>query len=236
MYVHNVSGKHERTTQEVSVSSTTEDYLKNIYSASEKSGVSLVKPGELASLMQVTPGTVTSMMKSLSEEKLVEYLPRSGVKLTPRGRELALKMVRRHRLIELFLVEVLGLEWQLVHDEAEILEHAFSDRLIERIDEILGHPSTDPHGDPIPAADGNISSQDGMPLSALNTQERARIMRVNHDSREFLEFLGERGLFPGTEITIREKNSVSGTMVLVHENQETTLSMGMASLLTVLRI
>lgn len=218
------------------MSSTTEDYLKNIYSASESQGSDLVKLGELANLLQVTPGTVTSMMKSLSEEQLVEYLPRHGVKLTPRGKTLALKMVRRHRLIELFLVEVLGLEWQLVHDEAEILEHAFSDRLIDRIDEILDHPAADPHGDPIPAADGNISQHDGIPLSALDPSEEAQIMRVNHDSGDFLEFLGDRGLFPGIHIRVREKNTVSGTLILSRGDQETTLSMGMASLISVLRI
>jgi DtxR family Mn-dependent transcriptional regulator len=135
-------------------SATVENYLKAIFEAQlplpKKSD--LVPMGQLAVALGVVPGTATTMVKALSDSGLVQYEPYAGVRLTPSGERLAATVVRRHRLIERFLVEVLGMSWAEVHDEAEHLEHAMSDRLIERIDEMLGRPAVDPHEDPIPAA------------------------------------------------------------------------------------
>src|SRR5262245_53050024 len=135
---------------------TVENYLKAALQISLKSESDWVSTGELATAMNVSPGTVTSMLKTLSESGLATYKAYEGVRLTPAGRKLAMRMLRRHRLIELFLVQTLDLTWDRVHEEAENMEHAVSDLLIDRIDEFLGHPECDPHGDPIPTPEGEL--------------------------------------------------------------------------------
>src|SRR5579863_9086591 len=135
-------------------SSTVEDYVKRLYMEQQRSADRLVPLGRLAAVMGVVPGTVTTMVKALDEARLVHYEPRTGVRLTRSGEKLALHVLRRHRLVELFLVKVLGLDWSEVHAEAEDLEHAVSDKVLERIDALLDHPDVDPHGDPIPPARG----------------------------------------------------------------------------------
>src|SRR6202163_4344531 len=140
-------------------SSTVENYLKAIYQGQLPlpADIRLVPMGQVASALNVTPGTATTMVKALAESDLAEYEPYSGVRLTPAGEKLAVLVLRRHRLVELFLVQVMGMSWAEVHDEAEQLEHVVSERLIERIDEMLGRPTRDPHGDPIPNPDGAIT-------------------------------------------------------------------------------
>ena len=139
-------------------SSTVENYLKAVYKAQASQGEEkrLVSMGQLAASLGVVPGTATTMVKALAESGLVDYEPYSGVRLTTAGNKLAALVLRRHRLMELFLVKVVGMSWVEVHDEAERLEHAASDRLIDRIDAMLGRPSTDPHGDPIPDSEGAV--------------------------------------------------------------------------------
>src|SRR5215510_14303940 len=147
-------------------SSTVENYLKAIYAgaASLEPGQRLVPMGQLAAAVGVASGTATTMVKTLAESGLVEYEPYSGVALTAAGHKLAALVLRRHRLIELFLVRVMGYAWDEVHDEAEQLEHVVSDRLIDRMDEMLGRPEVDPHGDPIPNAEGQIKPQQAQTL------------------------------------------------------------------------
>ncbi len=144
-------------------SSTVENYLKAILHL-QQDGHGSTTVGEIARVLEVTPGTVTIMMRHLRERGLVSYEPRRGLSLKPRGVTEAMKVVRRHRLIETFLVEVMGLDWSEVHEEAEILEHVISDRLLDRINEMLGEPTHDPHGDPIPARDGTVCKDHAMPL------------------------------------------------------------------------
>src|SRR5947207_9245964 len=139
--------------------------------------------GRIAAAMGVVPGTATAMIKTLADSGLVTYEPRGGVRLTRGGEQLALHVVRRHRLVELFLVEHLGLDWSEVHDEAEQLEHAISDKVLARMDAVLGHPSTDPHGDPIPTADdvrhsGGGKSNGVQRLASLATCDIGRPMRI----------------------------------------------------------
>src|SRR2546422_6091860 len=143
-------------------SSTVENYLKAIYQGQLlfADEANLVPMGQVAAALRVTPGTATTMVKALAESGLAEYEPYSGVRLSAAGEKLAGLVLRRHRLVELFLVQVMGMSWAEVHDEAEQLEHVVSERLIERIDEMLGHPTHDPHGDPIPSADGAITPRD----------------------------------------------------------------------------
>src|SRR5919198_1573453 len=140
-------------------SSTVENYLKAIYHGQSAlpRDQRLVSMGHVAAALGVTPGTATTMVKALAESGLVEYEPYSGVRLTAAGEKLAGLVLRRHRLVELFLVQVMGMRWDDVHDDAEQLEHVVSERLIERIDEMLGRPTHDPHGDPIPTAEGTIA-------------------------------------------------------------------------------
>ncbi|MCG8481613.1 MAG: metal-dependent transcriptional regulator [Spirochaetales bacterium] len=215
------------------MSITTENYLKEIFAASESAEHDLVSLGTLAQALRVTPGTVTTMMKSLADAGLIEYRPRAGVLLTREGRDVALSVVRRHRLIELFLVEVVGLDWAEVHKEAEVLEHAVSDRLLGRIDELLGYPKTDPHGDPIPTPDGTLAQATGFPLADAGSDDTCRVVRVEHDEPGFLDYLKETGLVPGATITVVRRNDAAGTILVRTERGETVISVQMARKLRV---
>src|SRR5215510_1096270 len=169
------------------VSQTVENYLKTIYLAqSAPSAPDLVPMGQLATALGVVPGTATTMVKALAESGLVRYEPYAGVRLTKAGEKLAALVLRRHRLVELFLVKVMGMSWTEVHDEAELLEHAVSDRLIERIDEMLGRPSVDPHGDPIPDSKGTVSRPEYDTLMTCPLHQPMRVSRVSDQDREFL--------------------------------------------------
>src|SRR5688500_12772057 len=182
---------------------TVENYLKALLQA--QSGLptaELVPMGHLASALGVVPGTATTMVKALSESGLVRYEPYAGVRLTPAGEKLAAMVLRRHRLIELFLVRVMGMSWTEVHDEAEHLEHAVSERLIERIDEMLGRPEVDPHGDPIPDVDGTLSSPDYDTLLTCPLRRPVRVSRVSDQDRDFLQFIERHDLKPGAVVQV----------------------------------
>lgn len=180
-------------------SSTVENYLKRIYLEEQADpGATVVSMKNLAGAMGVTPGTATSMAKSLADSRFVAYEPYGGVKLTARGRTLALRILRRHRLIECFLVEALGLDWSEVHDEAESLEHAISDKLLDRIDEFLGFPSVDPHGDPIPTAAGEVRQTLLTALTDVEEGADVRIARILDQDEKFLRFVDRHRLRPGT--------------------------------------
>ncbi len=181
--------------------STVEDYLKQLYLLQQ--GGDLVPMGKLAAAVGVTPGTATSMVKTLSEANLAEYEPRAGVRLTPSGMKLALQVLRRHRLVELFLVQTLGLDWSEVHDEAEELEHAISDKVLEKIDLLLGHPDTDPHGDPIPPASGSRPrNQKLTPLNQCAVDSIACVARITDQGVDYLQFIDRHGLMPGARFTV----------------------------------
>lgn len=169
-----------------------EDYIKQIWKLLRAGRRATTK--EIATRMGLGRGTVTGMLQYLAGRGLVEYEPYRGVQLTEAGTQLALRIVRRHRLIELFLVKTLGLGWEQVHLDAERLEHAFSDSLIERIDDFLGHPDVDPHGAPIPTASGEVAEQDFVPLSELRAGEVAVVRRVSDHEPEFLRNLDASGI------------------------------------------
>lgn len=193
--------------------STVEDYLKTILLA-EPRPAGLVSMGRIAEDLGVAPGTVTAMGKTLAQSGLVDYVPYSGVQLTEAGRRLALHVLRRHRLVELYLVQVLGMSWDEVHQEAEKLEHAVSDRLIERMDEMLGFPSVDPHGDPIPDAEGMVEQPQLTSLPGSTVGERLEVRRVGDQGVEFLRLLDRLGLVPGSVVTLVARDEVSDTVVL----------------------
>src|SRR5258706_1236149 len=167
--------------------STVEDYLKRIYLEQQAAPDARVPTGHIAHALSVTPGTATAMMKTLADSGWVDHEPYAGVRLTDAGKALATRVIRRHRLVELFLVEVMGMNWSEVHAEAEVLEHAVSERLIERIDEMLGRPAFDPHGDPIPTARGELASPGAHEsLIACPIDEARVVARVTDQRADFL--------------------------------------------------
>ena len=194
--------------------STVEDYLKAILLAEDAGGGELVSTGEIAARLEVAPGTVTAMIKTLAESGLLAHEPYSGVRLTEAGRQLAVHVLRRHRLIELFLVKIMRMDWSEVHGEAERLEHVVSEVLIDRIDEMLGHPSVDPHGDPIPDASGAVEEADVTSLLYCPVDSPLRVARVLEQTPEFLQFLERRGLRPGSELMVTERNEPGDTVEL----------------------
>jgi DtxR family Mn-dependent transcriptional regulator len=186
-----------------SLTRSVEDYLKAIYQLSPEGRPA--STSEIAHLLALSPPSVTGMVKRLSEHGLLEHIPYRGVQLTDEGRRAALRMVRRHRLIEAYLVEFLGYSWDTVHEEAERLEHAVSDSLIDRMAVALGHPEVDPHGDPIPSADGSIHELACTPLSDIPIGETVEIHRVNESQPERLRYIASLGIRPGIEVTVVDR-------------------------------
>lgn len=216
--------------------STVEDYIKKLYVEQSRAPDRLVALGKLAAAMDVVPGTVTTMVRALADSGLVRYEPRVGVALTPAGEKLALHVLRRHRLLELFLVEVLKFDWSEVHDEAEELEHAISDKLLERMDEFLGRPTVDPHGDPIPNASGEILPSQTIPLSDCNAGSTVRIARINDQDPAFLKYAHDNGLRPGAGVTVLTSDAVSGAItVRTQDNQTVALGTRTAEVILVSR-
>ncbi len=195
-------------------SSSVGDYLKAIWEIS-RSGPASTK--EVANRLSVSSASVTNMFGRLQEMGLVRYERYRGASLTRRGLVEALRLVRRHRLIETFLLEHLGYSWQDVHEEAERLEHAVSDKFTERLAKLLGHPDRDPHGDLIPAADGTFASERSKPLSETEAGQRVHIIRVSDESTSVLNHLGERGLIPGRVLSVREVRSLDGVVTVEDE-------------------
>lgn len=195
-------------------SSTVEDYLKQVLLLEQRGPDARATNGALAAAMGVTPASATTMVKALAESGLVDYVAYGGARLTPKGRRLAVHVQRRHRLIELFLVRILGLDWSEVHDEAEQLEHAVSDRVVERIDELLDHPDVDPHGHPIPSTSGDVEANVGLPLDEFEPGRQVRIVSVSDTDAEFLRALEGMGLRPGTLVTVQAKNMAADSMVV----------------------
>ncbi len=192
--------------------STVEDYLKQILLEENERGEARVPTGRLAAALAVTPGTVTTMVKALSDGGLVDYEAYGGVRLTPTGRQLALHVLRRHRLVELFLVRVLGLDWTEVHGEADRLEHAVSERVIERMDEMLGRPAVDPHGDPIPSAAGELAAGELAPLAVWPTGRRCRVARIADQGTDFLRRIERLGLRPGARLRLVARDAAADTL------------------------
>ena len=169
------------------------------------------------------------MLKTLSDNQLATYTPYEGVRLTESGKSLALKMLRRHRLIELFLVQSLGMPWDEVHEEAENMEHAVSDKLISRLEKYLGYPQVDPHGDPIPREDGSLEMPQGRSLVGCAQGERFCLIRVLDQSPEFLRYLSKTGLALGAEGTIRRNHLEAGVITVEVDETETTMGREAAS-------
>lgn len=197
------------------LSATVEDYIKAIYALQRESPTGDAAVTRLAAALGVTNGTVTAMAHKLKGAGLVKAERYGGMRLTAKGSRLALDVIRRHRLIEVFLVDVLKFDWSLVHDEAERLEHALSPAIIERLDAFLGHPTIDPHGAPIPDAKGRLSESPAVPAHALAKGTRATVARVAGQEPAFLALAARHGLRPGAACTVVEQVPEAESVTLV---------------------
>lgn len=207
------------------LSLSTQNYLKAIWSLSEWSDAP-VTPTQIAEKTGLRLSSVSDAMRKLSGQGLVEHAPYGAVTLTAEGRTFAVAMVRRHRLIETFLVEVLGYAWDEVHDEAEELEHAVSDFMIERMDRVLGFPSSDPHGDPIPAADGTVPELVAVPLSEVELGTPVTVLRISDADPALLQFFAERGIGIGARLTTSEGAPYSESVSVSVEGADRPLPLG----------
>ena len=196
------------------LSEAVEDYLKAIYEL--QSAQRAARTSVLADKLGVSAGSVSEMLNRLSRmtPELVSYASHRGARLTAAGEKVALSVIRRHRLLETFLHDVLEFSWDEVHGEADRLEHYITDRLTEKISAYLDHPSTDPHGDPIPQADGHLHSGNNLALSKLATGQKAQIARVHHSDAGLLKYLEQKGIKPGTSVTLEERAPLGGPITI----------------------
>jgi DtxR family Mn-dependent transcriptional regulator len=214
---------------------TEENYIKSIYSLSLPEGE--VSVSELAKKLMVKLPTVNSMIKKLAVKKIVAYAPYQGIKITEKGKKEALSIIRKHRLAELFLVKIMGLGWEEVHDIAEQLEHVDSERFYNRIDELLNYPKVDPHGEPIPDVNGKITSKNRISLSEASVGAVTKIAAVSNDQKTFLDYLNSRDLHIGEKVKVKKKEAFDGSIVIVNEaKKELTLSLEVAQRLFVEKV
>lgn len=216
------------------LSRTVEDYLKAIYKLGQSQ--TAVSTSALADELARSAASVTNMMKSLAEQRLVEHTPYHGVRLTARGELTALRVIRRHRVLELYLIEHLGYTWDGVHAEAERLEHAVSDDLIDRMAHALGEPTLDPHGSPIPTRDGEIAERDLVSLVELGVDEVAVIREVSDHDDDLLRDVAALGLYPETKVVVRRAASQVGPITVEVEERERVLERDLASVILVERV
>ena len=192
-----------------------EDYLKSVFHLTSQGGFATTS--DIAEMLQVAPPSVSGMMKRLSETGLIEHVPYRGVQLTPQGRRAALQMIRRHRILEVYLTSKLGYDWGDVHVEAEQLEHAVSEKLIERMAESLGDPRYDPHGAPIPTAAGEIEETELVMLATIPVGKLVVLRQVGDEDSARLRYLAELGLLPGTRLEVIARQPFNGpTMVSIN--------------------
>lgn len=220
-----IEGSHGRDRRQGN--EAVEDYAKAIY-ALNLQGEGAVTTSELAARLGVAPGTVTAMLKRMAGLELLEHEPYHGVELTEAGERMALEVIRHHRLIESYLTEALGMPWDRVHDEAEVLEHYISEELEERMAAALGDPARDPHGDPIPDRGLEIAAEDGVPLSSLEQGERGVFARVSDRDPEMLRFLDEREIRPGASLEVTGRQPFGGPLLVRVAGGEHAIGEGLA--------
>jgi DtxR family transcriptional regulator, Mn-dependent transcriptional regulator len=194
-------------------SEAVEDYAKAIYALGRRQA-GAVSTSALAERLGVSPGSVTAMLKRMGEMGLAEHEPYHGVRLTPPGERVALEVTRHHRLLESYLSEALGMPWDRVHDEAEVLEHYISEELEERLAAALGDPSHDPHGDPIPDRELTVEPADGVPLARLEEGSTGTFTRVSDSNPGMLRYLAERGILPGAALRVQQRQPFGGPLTV----------------------
>lgn len=208
------------------VSAPVEDYLKAIYDLAGRTGTA--STNEVAERLGVAPASVTGMIRRLSSQGLLEYERYRGVRLSSEGRVVALRTIRRHRIIESYLTEVLGYAWDRVHDEAERLEHAASDELVERMAAAMGNPTYDPHGAPIPTVDGYVDERRHRTLAELDTGRLARVVSVSDKNAGLLRYLAEIDLMPGVSVQVLSRAPFDGPVTLKVGDAEAVVGQGLA--------
>ena len=219
--------------KEITISSEAEEYLEAIYRLEKKTGSA--KTMELARQLKVVPGSVTNTIKSLEGRGLVRHKPYIGVKLTEKGRKLALEVLRRHRLAERLLTDILHLDWSEVHDAACKLEHAMATDIIKPLEKALGHPKTCPHGNPIPTACGGIIEEKSEPLMNLNPKESGIVVKITEEKADVLQHLAALGITPGVCVEVEKKASFGGPMTIMVGEASYALDYKVASIVNVKR-
>jgi DtxR family Mn-dependent transcriptional regulator len=214
------------------ISDAVQDYAKAIYSLQERTDEP-VSTSALAERLDVAPASASAMVKRLEALGFVTRQPYHGVELTPAGQRVALEVIRHHRLLELYLAEALGMPWDRVHEEAEVLEHAISPELSELIAAKLGNPTHDPHGDPIPTADGEIERASSRPLGELEVGERGIFVRVSDSDPEILRWLSERGIAPGDRLEVLERQPFDGPLLVRFGSGDHALGGGLVRMMRV---
>lgn len=217
--------------EERPLSGTVEDYLKAIYAIEQAGGAAATN--DIAARLNIAAASVSGMVRRLAEQGYVSYERYRGVRLTAAGRRGALLTIRRHRVIEAYLAKALGYPWDRVHEEAERLEHAASDELIDRMAAAIGEPQTDPHGHPIPTRDGKIDERVHLTLSDVGVGERSRVLRVSDEDPELLRYLDTIGVRPGVTVTILARAPFDGPIALRVGRQERQVGPALASRVTV---
>ncbi|MDH3215132.1 MAG: metal-dependent transcriptional regulator [Candidatus Krumholzibacteria bacterium] len=203
-----------------------QDYVKAIYKLSQKK--QKVTPSGLAETLGVSAAAVTKMVRRLQDLKLVRYAKTQGLRLSPTGEKIALEMIRHHRLLELYLTEALGYGWDEVHDEAEKLEHVISEQFEEKIERLLGYPTHDPHGAPIPTREGHIERAELTVLSQLETGAHGCVERVSDSDAQMLTYLGELGLYPGTPVEMIAREPYGGSLHVRISGQDHAIGLALA--------
>ncbi|HSH02859.1 MAG TPA: metal-dependent transcriptional regulator [Anaerolineae bacterium] len=212
-----------------------EDYLKTIYTLAQIE--TPVSTSRIATAREVKPASVTGMIKRLSKLQLVNYEKHYGVTLTDSGRQIALEVIRHHRLIELYLIEALGFSWDEVHEQADILEHVISEKLEERIAAALNYPQFDPHGDPIPTKDGQMHRLDTILLTQVAPNTNVRIARIlDSDNSDLLRYLADLGLKPGAKLTVNQIEPFDGPLTLTINDETRVVGFNVASNIRVEKI
>jgi DtxR family Mn-dependent transcriptional regulator len=210
-----------------------EDYLKVIYEIERATGAAATN--DIAQRLEIAPASVSGMVRRLADQGLLEHERYRGVRLTDAGRRVALRTIRRHRVIEAYLTRALGYPWDRVHDEAERLEHAASDELIDRMAEAIGEPTTDPHGAPIPTREGEIAERDLLTLADLQPRQSGTIVQVSDDDAPRLRYLAELGLVPGAQVTMMERAPYGGPLKLRVGTSERLVGPGLAAIVRIER-
>jgi DtxR family Mn-dependent transcriptional regulator len=211
----------------MSLSQSVEDYLKAIYILeTEGEGATTTN---IAATLEVSSASVTNMLKRLAKMNFITHRSYKGAKLTEAGTKIALEILRHHRLLELYLKEVMGYSWDEVHDEAEKLEHHISEQFEDKIAELLNDPTHDPHGDPIPSKDGVVPEMASLPLTEAHVMESYIIGRVKDQDPELLRYLEKSGVIPGVKIKVVEKAPFDGPVKVLLENDEVTLGYSIAT-------
>lgn len=208
---------------QLNLSPAVEDYVKAIYQLGEEAATRTddrITTNEIAARLRIAPGSVSGMLRKLGDLDLVAHRPYYGVELTETGRQLALEIVRHHRLLELYLTVIIGFGWHEVHDQADELEHAISEEFEDRIAQLLGNPTVDPHGDPIPPKAGTMAAEETVPLSTVTLHEQYQIVRVRTQDPDLLCYLNQKGLVPGTLVTLLSKEPYGGSLHLQHSDEQ----------------